>query len=111
MYYVLKDRREIPVERLRWVKLQTNGVFILCKENEGQGIIVEGEINLVYGRPKIDKPTVTLIWHDDVTALKEDNSATMTALTELFETGLTQGELSDTIMLAITELYETMLGG
>lgn len=111
MYYALKDGQESPVERLRWVKLQANGVFITCAEDEGQGIIVNGEIYHVYGRPTIDKPTVTLIWHDDVTALKEDNFSTMTALTEVFETTLAQSELSESIMLAITELYETMLGG
>lgn len=72
MYYALIEGQEIPVERLRWVKLQANGVFITCNEDEGQGIIVEGEIYHVYGRTQIDKPTVTLVWHDDVTALKEE---------------------------------------
>jgi ligand-binding sensor protein len=92
MYYALYEGKMILTERLRWVKLQTNGIYINCAESEGQGIVLGGEIYHVAGREEIDKPTVDLIWQNDVTLLKEfaeaqeaDQTATELALAELAE--------------------------
>lgn len=74
MYHALVEGKSTPVEKLRWVKLQSNGIYVNCTEAEGQGIIIDGEIYHVYGREQIDKPTVDLVWQDDVTALKEENT-------------------------------------
>lgn len=83
MYYALKNGSMIPAEKLRWVKKQENGVFVNCTESEGQGIILDGEIYHVSGREEIDKPTVDLIWEDDVTSLKEENALLKGCVMEL----------------------------
>lgn len=88
MYHALIEGSEIPVERLRWVKLQANGIFITCGDDEGQGIIVEGEIYHVHGRTGIDKPTVILVWHDDMTALIEEYQSQQANIDELILTVL-----------------------
>ena len=74
MYHALIEDKLVPVEKLHWVKLQDNGVYVNCTEAEGQGIIIDGEIYHVDGREQIDKPTVDLVWQDDVTALEEENA-------------------------------------
>lgn len=83
MYYALKNGSTIPAEKLRWVKKQDNGVFVNCAEAEGQGIILDGEIYHVSGRAEIDKPTVDLVWEDDVTSLKEENELLKGCVMEL----------------------------
>lgn len=83
MYYALKNGTTVPAEKLRWVKKQDNGVFINCAESEGQGIILDGEIYHVSGRTEIDKPTVDLVWEDDVTSLKEENELLKGCVMEL----------------------------
>ena len=71
MYHAQQDGKTLSTERLLWVRLQPNGVYILCDETEGQGVILDGEIYHVDGREKIDKPTIYLYWQDDVTAVSE----------------------------------------
>lgn len=83
MYYALKNGTTVPAEKLCWVKAQDNGVFVNCAESEGQGIILDGEIYHVSGRTEIDKPTVDLVWKDDVTSLKEENELLKGCVMEL----------------------------
>lgn len=83
MYYALFDDRMIPAEKLRWVRAQDNGIFVNCAESEGQGIILDGEIYHVSGREEIGKPTVDLVWEDDVTSLKEENELLKGCVMEL----------------------------
>lgn len=111
MYYALINGESILAERMRWVKLQSNGVYVHCPEAEGQGIVLNNEIYHVSGRAEIDKPTVDLIWQDDVTALKEENLFLMLGTAENYETALALQEENSSVMLAVTELYEMMIGG
>jgi len=68
MYHVTIDGKDTVSERLQWVKSQTNGVYILCSEAEGQGLVIDGEIYHVSGRTSIDMPTVELpVWKEDET--------------------------------------------
>jgi len=72
MYYAINEGKKIPVgDRPCWVKMQTNGIMVLCHESEGQGIIIDGEVYHVDGRPELDKPTVDIIWEDDTKKLVE----------------------------------------
>ena len=83
MYYALSNGTAIPAEKLCWVKKQDNGIFVSCAETEGQGIVLSGEIYHVSGRVEIGKPTVDLIWEDDVTSLKEENELLKGCVMEL----------------------------
>ena len=38
-------------DALTWVKLTTPGVYLVCGEVDGEGIIIDGEIYHVRGRP------------------------------------------------------------
>jgi len=72
MYYAKINEEKVPVgQRLKWVKQQTNGKIVLCEESEGQGIVVDGDTYHVFGRGKIDKPTVHLVWEDPMLGLIE----------------------------------------
>ncbi len=44
MYHTWIDGKELTAEKLQWVKLQDNGVFVSCDETEGQGVVLDGEI-------------------------------------------------------------------
>lgn len=85
MYYALSNGQARPAEKLRWVKAQENGIYVNCTESEGQGIILDGEIFHVNGRAPIDKPSVDLVWEDDVTTLKEENALLKGCIMELAE--------------------------
>lgn len=72
MYYAIgAGEKLIAGERLAWVKLQENGIYVRCEENEGQGVIIDDEIYHVSGKEKINKPTVDLIWENSVKKLIE----------------------------------------
>jgi hypothetical protein len=65
MYYGINNGKKLVTERLRWVKYQKNGVFVICEDAEGQGVIIDNEIYHVDGRQPIDRPTISLDWQDD----------------------------------------------
>lgn len=69
MYYAINGDTRLAAEQLKWVKRQENGIFVLCEEAEGTGVIFGGEIYHVSGRPDIDKPTVDIVWEDDTKKL------------------------------------------
>lgn len=85
MYHALINGKTVPAEKLRWVKAQDNGIYVNCPESEGQGIILDGEIYHVAGRAEIEKPTIDLVWEDDVTSLKEENELLKGCVMELAE--------------------------
>ncbi len=82
MYHTWIDGKEKMAQRLQWVKLQDNGVFVCCDESEGQGVILDGEIYHVDGRPQIDRPTVMLIWQEDTKKLMNTAFLTFVALAQ-----------------------------
>ncbi len=82
MYHTWIDGKEKTAQQLQWVKLQDNGVFVSCSEREGQGVILDGEIYHVDGRPQIDRPTVTLIWQEDTKKLMDTAYLTFVALAQ-----------------------------
>lgn len=85
MYYGIIDGKTIPAERLQWVKLQPNGVYVNCSESEGQGIVLEGAIYHVNGRASIDKPSIDLVWQDDIATLKSENELLKECILEISE--------------------------
>lgn len=48
-------------ESLLWVRLAESGVYLVCGEEDGEGVIIDGEIYHVRGCPILPgKPTVKL---------------------------------------------------
>lgn len=61
--YTVELNREIISRResLLWVRLDAPGLYIVCTEDEGEGVIVDGEIYHVRGCPILPgKQTVKL---------------------------------------------------
>ena len=64
MYYTMINNQKAHIENPQWVKLQSNGVPILCDEKDRHGVIIDGEIYHIDGRSKIEYPTIVL-YHED----------------------------------------------
>lgn len=62
IYTVEKDGVEIARrDFLLWVKLAEPGVYLVCDEDDGEGVIIDGEIYHVRGCPILPgKETVRL---------------------------------------------------
>lgn len=95
MYYTTIDKKSIPIEQLEWVKSQPNGVYVNCPEWEGEGIIIEGEIYHVTGKPVMDKPSIDLIWKDDVSNLIKTSAQTKSITEITFFTLAANGQIDD----------------
>ena len=65
MYTVNIDGEIKSMERLSYVKKQSNGMFIHCAENEASGIIIGKEIYALPGND-IGKSIVYIAWAEDV---------------------------------------------
>lgn len=61
-YIVYKDGVELArADSLIWVRLAESGIYLMCDEEEGEGIFLGGEIYHVRGcAPLPGKETVTL---------------------------------------------------
>lgn len=66
LYTVSKDGEEIARrDALIWVRLAEPGVYLVCGEDEGEGVLVDGEIYHVRGCPILPgKETVTLDYEE-----------------------------------------------
>ena len=82
MYHTWIDGKEHVAERLQWVRLQDNGVYVSCSEEEGEGVVLDGEIYHVDGRKNIDRPTVTLVWQEDASKIFHTASVAFAALAQ-----------------------------
>ncbi len=55
MYKIMKENTALAVVTTPvWVKMQDNGSFALCEEAEAQGVVVDGTVYHVSGRPEIE---------------------------------------------------------
>lgn len=56
MYSISKNGIEIGIcEQPTYIRLQDNGAFGLCSEEEAQGIAYENTVYHVYGMPEIER--------------------------------------------------------
>lgn len=66
IYEVEKDGSVIARrDSLTWVRLTAPGVYLVCSEAEGEGVLVDGEIYHVRGCALLPgKETVSLDYHE-----------------------------------------------
>lgn len=78
MYRILKDGTIVSLEdKARYIKLQSNGVLVLCDEDEAHGIVINNDYAATLeGRPQIPgTETVTMQEFDGAQALAEAQAA------------------------------------
>lgn len=97
MYAIRKDGTLVDyVEYVNYIKVHEEGFYILCTEDEAQGVAVDGEIYSVKEENNVpEKPLVTITEVDikevaktqeqELIAAKEEVSNTQLALCEVYE--------------------------
>lgn len=77
MYRIIRDDTvPVTISNPSWVKKQSNGCYALCDENVAHGIVVDGVVYHVVGKPDIDGvETVVLGEISEVAYQKEQQAA------------------------------------
>lgn len=68
MFKIIKDGQQVgATEAPNYIKLQQNGCYTLCSEDEAQGIVHEGRVYHLFSRPEMlgEEETIVLA-HQDV---------------------------------------------
>jgi hypothetical protein len=109
MFKIIKgDQTLAIVAKPKWVRLQSNGSFALCSENEAGGVVVGGEVYRILGRAELpDKEDVSVI-EIDAGNIIDDITALQLAAAELAEAQAADQTANE---LALAELAEIVLGG
>lgn len=81
MYKIINDNETMALtETPNYVRLQDNGCFGLCGEPEAQGIVYNGTVYHLLGRPELEgKETVMLLYTDAGEEIGITNTAIMDA--------------------------------
>ncbi len=66
MFKIIKNDQTLAIIATpKWIKLQDNGCFTLCSEEEAAGVVVDGEVYHLFGRPELPgKQDVSVIGVD-----------------------------------------------
>lgn len=92
MFRIFKDGEALAtVNTPSWVKKQENGCFSLCDMETAQGVVVDGTVYHVAGKPEIDGAETVVLGEISETAYQMEQQAaaansqlqTETALAEL----------------------------
>ena len=100
MYKIMKENTALAVVTTPvWVKMQDNGSFALCEEAEAQGVVVDGTVYHVSGRPEIEGHETVILGEITETAYQREQAAEQEAKQLQMDTAL--AELSILIASAI----------
>lgn len=100
MYKIMKENTALAVVTTPvWVKMQDNGSFTLCEEAEAQGVVVDGTVYHVSGRPEIEGHETVILGEITETAYQREQAAEQEAKQLQMDTAL--AELSILIASAI----------
>lgn len=76
MYRILKDGTPLAtVTTPVWVKMQNNGCYGLCTEEQAHGIVIEGSVYHIEGRSELEgKETVSVTTISEVAYQKKQEA-------------------------------------
>lgn len=93
MYRIVKETETLAtVTALSWVRLQNNGCYALCNEDDAQGIVVDGTVYHVAGKPDLTGAETVAIGEISEVAYQQEQKVAQEA-TQL-ETQIALAELS-----------------
>ena len=98
MYEILKNNTRLSLEdTARYVRLQTNGIYVLCDGQDAQGIVVNDEhIYHLEGRPALpDVETVTLREFSGAQALNDAQEIAQAYIDLLAQDIITKNNLEE----------------
>ena len=77
MFKIIKEDKVLgTVATLTWVKLQDNGCFGLCTEEDAHGVVVNGVVYHIAGKPELPgHDTVVVAPIDEIAYQQEQTSA------------------------------------
>lgn len=120
MYKILKEDTVLAtVHNPTWVKLQDNGCFALCDIVSAQGVVIDGVVYHILGKPDITgSETVSLVEVSETTyqleqkKALEENAQTIAGLgmqlfeaqTQLLQTQKEKDNLGEQLFILQTEL-------
>lgn len=100
MYKIIKENTvQAVVTTPVWVKMQKNGSFALCDEAEAHGVVVDGTVYHVSGRPEIEGYETVILGEITETAYQREQTEEQEAKQLQMDTAL--AELSILIASAI----------
>jgi hypothetical protein len=80
MYKILKDTVVLAtVNNPSWVKKQDNGCFSLCEENAARGVVVDGTVYHVTGKPELSDCESVVLSEISETAYQIEQNAALIA--------------------------------
>lgn len=72
MYYAIINGESHSMERLHYIKRQSNGLVVSCEKKEAQGITVDGENYALQGHD-IGLPVIHYFWNADMERMAKEN--------------------------------------
>ena len=89
MYEISKDEGVIALaEKPNYIRRHADGFYILCEEEEAQGVAVDGAAYRLYGRAGLDElEEVQLIEKDTGAVLRSSSEAVSIAFVTMAEKG------------------------
>lgn len=101
MYRIVKETDTLAtVTALSWVRLQDNGCYALCDEDIAQGIVVDGTVYHVAGKPDLTGAETVAIGEISEATYQKEQAAAQAETQLQMETAL--AELSILIANAFT---------
>ena len=105
MYKIIKEDKVLgTVTTPTWVKLQDNGSFALCSEESAHGVVVNGVVHHIAGKPELPGHDTVVVAHIDEIAYQQEQTSAQEAKQLQMDTAL--AELSILIANAMTPTAE-----
>ena len=105
MYKIIKEDKVLGiVSNLTWVRMQDNGCFALCSEEAAHGVVVNGTVYHIAGKPELPGHDTAVIAYIDEIAYQQEQTSAQEAKQLQMDTAL--AELSILIANVMTPTAE-----
>lgn len=105
MYKIIKEDKVLgTVTTPTWVKLQDNGSFALCSEEAAHGVVVNGTVYHIAGKPELAGHDTAVVAYIDEIAYQQEQTSAQEAKQLQMDTAL--AELSILIANVMTPTAE-----